>query len=77
MFQRPHDCQEFTPGDAVIHLDLIQRLTVVGNYSLLSVLYLGDHAFNLDVTHVSVQDEPVSWLRVSKNKAVRRVTFIA
>jgi hypothetical protein len=55
------------PDDAVISLGLIQRLDVVGCYSRLSVLYLG-HPSNSDVTRVCVNDESLSWLRISKNR---------
>jgi predicted NAD/FAD-dependent oxidoreductase len=63
----PQDCKQFLPGDAVISLVLVQRLTVVYYDSLLSVLYLGQHSSNSDVTRVCVNDEPFSWLRVSEN----------
>jgi hypothetical protein len=40
----------------------------MGNDSLLSVLYLGGHSSNPDVTGVCVHDEPLSWLGVNKNR---------
>jgi hypothetical protein len=53
-------------GDASISLGLVQCLSVIGYYSLLSILYLGQHLSNLDVNHVN--NELLSWLWVSKNR---------
>jgi hypothetical protein len=71
MFQSPHDGQYFLSGDSVIYLSLIQRLTEVGYYSLLSALYLGQHFSNPYVTRVCVNDETLPWLRLSKSRGSR------
>jgi hypothetical protein len=55
-------------GDTVISLGLVQHLIVVGYYLLLSILYLGKHSSNLNVTRVCDDDKPLSWLWVSKNR---------
>jgi hypothetical protein len=67
IFQHPHDGQLSASGDAVISLSLIQCLTVVGHYSLLSILYLGQHSSNTDVTRVYVNDKRIG--------AVQRASF--
>jgi hypothetical protein len=58
MFQCPHFDKQFSSGDAVILLCLLQHITVVGYNSLLSVLFLGEHSSNIDVTVVGVHGEP-------------------
>jgi hypothetical protein len=68
IFQHPHNGQLFPLGGTVIFLGLIQGLTVIGYYLLLSVLYLGQHSSNTDVTRVYVNDEPFPELQVSKNR---------
>jgi hypothetical protein len=40
IFQRPHIRKSFPTGNEVISLDLVQHLTVIGDYSLLPALYL-------------------------------------
>jgi hypothetical protein len=67
IFQCSHDCKSFPSGEIAIFFDFVRRLTVVGYYSFSSVLDLGDYSFNPVITDVSVNDGPVSWLRVSKN----------
>jgi hypothetical protein len=68
MFQYPNDCKYLTLGDKVICLGLVHCLTVVGCYSFLFILYLGEHSSNPNVTCVCVNnDELLSWLQVSKN----------
>jgi hypothetical protein len=63
-------------GDAAISLGLVHHLTVVGYYVLLSVLNLGEHSSNPEVTCVFVNDEPLSWLLVGTNRAVQSLSQI-
>jgi hypothetical protein len=68
VFQCPHYGKLFPSDDTVISLGFAQCLNVVSYDTLLSALYLGDNSSNSDVTGVCVQDEPFSWLGVSKNR---------
>jgi hypothetical protein len=70
MFQYPHDCR-YSSGGAVISLRLVQCLTVVGFYSLLSVLYLGEHTSNPNVTRVCQRRTYL--LRLALSKGPNRV----
>jgi hypothetical protein len=62
LFQCRHYGKQFQSGDAVNPLGFIQRLTVLGYDSLLSVLYLGEHSSNSDVIGISVHNESLSWM---------------
>jgi hypothetical protein len=68
MFDYPHYGKTFSRGDAAVLLCLVQRLTVGGYNSLLSVLYLGKHSSNADGTGGCVHDEPICWVGIGKNR---------
>lgn len=50
----------FPSDEAQISLYFIYDLLVVGYYPLLSVIHLGEHFSNTDVTCVSVNNKPFS-----------------
>jgi hypothetical protein len=67
MFQCSHYGKQFSSGDTAIPLCVIQRLTVVGYNQLLSVMYLGEHSSNSDLTGVCDYYELLSWFWVGEN----------
>jgi hypothetical protein len=69
VFQCPHYGKYFPTGNAIILFGFVQCLIAIGSHSLLSILYLGEHSSNANVTGVCVHDEPLSWLGVSRNRS--------
>jgi hypothetical protein len=59
MIYCPHNCMKLPTCEAITPLALIQGLTVVGYHSILTVLYLGQHSCDPDVTRVCSSDEPL------------------
>jgi hypothetical protein len=68
MFQRPHYGRKFSSGHAIIPLSCVKRVAVVSYDTLVTVLYLGEHSSDPEVTCVCVHYEPLSWLGVGENR---------